>query len=251
MKYYINSNTDEGYYFHYISDIPCSMRTVKQINECLSTRNGLLTLFAGVLTCLYIIMLFSDQFHLLLSFRRPTILQYSTSDFSDNIARQDLHEDLTSYLPIDVVYTWVNGSDPILFEALNEVKRILAKPQNTTVANSSVHSDNNTNSSTAEPSITKDGNCILSNCVPFNVLVLSYREGIARAIRHSEVLHNMDSQEIDKVIETCQTAYTCPEVVTFVKMRNVQAVQAALSGNITYEGETVPAVGSYVTSEKV
>ena len=230
------------------------MRTfqqIKQIIDCLSTRNGLLAFFAGVLTCLYILMLFSDQFHLWPFFRRPTLLQYSTSDFSDNIATQDLHGDLTSYLPIDVVYTWVNGSDPKLIESLNEARRIINKPQNVTVTNSSVQSDNNTNSSAAEPSITQDGVCILSDCVPFNVLVLSYREGIARAIRRNEVLQNIDSQLIDKVIETCQTAYTCPEVVTFVKMANVQAVEAALSGNITYEGEVIPAVGSFVTSDKV
>ena len=224
---------------------------VKQINECISTRNGLLAFCAGVLTCLYILMLFSDQFHLWPFLRRPSLLRYSASDYSDNIAAQDLHEDLSPYLPIDVVYTWVNGSDPKLIESLKEVKRSLTKPENTTVANTTLLSENETNSSIAEPSIIQDGVCVLSNCVPFNVLVLSYRDGIARAIRRNEVLQNIDSQLIEKVIETCQTANTCPETVTFVKMKDVQTVETALSGNITYESETVPAVGAFVTTEKV
>ncbi|KAI6658944.1 N-acetylglucosamine-1-phosphotransferase subunits alpha/beta-like isoform X1 [Oopsacas minuta] len=225
---------------------------MKLTSECFSTRNGLLISLAGVLTCIFILMLFSDQFHLWPFFRRPTILQYSTSEFSDNIAARDLHEHLSSYLPIDVVYTWVNGSDPLLIQTLNEVKRNLREEQNTNVtleANLTKASMNTT--SKGFDILLPNKTCRLRHCVPFNVLVLSYREGLAPAIRGNEVFWNVDNLLVEKVIETCETINVCSEVVTFVKMSNIQAVEMALGDNITFEGEIVPAVGSFVTSEKV
>jgi hypothetical protein len=40
--------------------------------------------------------------------------------FSDNIVGKSLQSKLCQNIPIDVVYTWVNGSDPILLQGLQQ-----------------------------------------------------------------------------------------------------------------------------------
>jgi len=42
--------------------------------------------------------------------------------YHDNIASKSFQQKLCAELPIDVVYTWVNGSDPELIQQLNKVK---------------------------------------------------------------------------------------------------------------------------------
>ena len=47
--------------------------------------------------------------------------QFST--YRDNIGGRSFEKHFTVELPIDVVYTWVNGTDPILLRELNQLKR--------------------------------------------------------------------------------------------------------------------------------
>ena len=42
------------------------------------------------------------------------------NSYSDNIIGKSLRNQLCQNVPIDVVYTWVNGSDPLLLEQLQE-----------------------------------------------------------------------------------------------------------------------------------
>ncbi|XP_039301336.1 uncharacterized protein LOC111058881 [Nilaparvata lugens] len=48
------------------------------------------------------------------------------NQFMHNIGNQKLHSNLTQYLPIDVVYTWVNGSDPLFRTQLADYKKNLS-----------------------------------------------------------------------------------------------------------------------------
>lgn len=45
--------------------------------------------------------------------------------FHDNIAAKSFQTMISAPIPIDVVYTWVNGSDPILLSQLNSLKKNL------------------------------------------------------------------------------------------------------------------------------
>ena len=232
-----------------------ALHYLKEFRACISTRNGFLSLCTGVLTCLFVFTLFSDQLHLWPFFRRPTILQIPSSIYTDNLVQTDLSQELSSYLPIDVVYTWVNGSDPLLADQLKEVKSRLEKEKNSTLTNTTTtpNPNNSTTNNTDrfETFLDKNGTCTLSHCVPFNVLVVSYRPGLARAIRRREVMGRLEEDLIEKVIETCESTEVCPEAVTLVKMKTVRAVESALGGNITYNKQNVPATSSFVTSEKV
>jgi UDP-N-acetylglucosamine-lysosomal-enzyme len=44
------------------------------------------------------------------------------NSFSDNIVGKSLQSKLCQNVPIDVVYTWVNGSDPILLQQLQQYR---------------------------------------------------------------------------------------------------------------------------------
>ena len=216
-----------------------------------SSRNSLVTFLTGISIFLFLLILFSDQLHLWPFFRRPTVFKYFASDFSDNIAVRDLHGDLSSFLPIDVVYTWVNGSDPLLINRLSEIKRQLSIENDTSIGYNFSLIDTLNDRAQIDVSLSPNGSCILRDCVPFNVLVLSYREGLARALKNNEIFHTIPAERIEKVIQSCETVNVCPEVVTFVKMSDIQDVNVVLSENITFDGEVVPAVRSFVTSQKV
>ncbi|KAL0280655.1 UNVERIFIED_CONTAM: hypothetical protein PYX00_001881 [Menopon gallinae] len=45
------------------------------------------------------------------------------SSFSDNIVGKSFHQQLCQKVPIDVVYTWVNGSDPLFLKNLHSLKK--------------------------------------------------------------------------------------------------------------------------------
>lgn len=49
------------------------------------------------------------------------------NSFSDNIVGKSLQSKLCQNIPIDVVYTWVNGSDPILLQGLQQYHLHLQK----------------------------------------------------------------------------------------------------------------------------
>lgn len=40
--------------------------------------------------------------------------------FNDNILERSFQKQLCQHVPIDVVYTWVNGSDPVFLESLQK-----------------------------------------------------------------------------------------------------------------------------------
>ena len=44
------------------------------------------------------------------------------NDFSNNLAGVSLQSQLCQYLPIDAVYTYVNGSDPLFQDSLKHIK---------------------------------------------------------------------------------------------------------------------------------
>lgn len=66
--------------------------------------------------------------------RRPTRYSYCGSDYFDNIGHTDM-SDYLCYPVIDVVYTWVNGSDPKWLQEMSSYKRTWKEAQNEAVEN--------------------------------------------------------------------------------------------------------------------
>lgn len=90
----------------------------RQTYSCLSHRSGIYFAY----TCLVVIVISAIHFSQELIELTQNHYEARFSVYSDNIASKSFRAELSSNLPIDVVYTWVNGSDPKFIEALNTVK---------------------------------------------------------------------------------------------------------------------------------
>lgn len=105
----------------------------RQCYSLLSSRCGL-----ALFTCTIILLLISIiQFgEVLLEW---SIEQYEVqfSLYRDNIVGRSFEKQFTPELPIDVVYTWVNGSDPILLKQLEELKKE-EKPLNNSTSHDAI-----------------------------------------------------------------------------------------------------------------
>lgn len=60
-----------------------------------------------------------------------SIEQYEAqfSVYHDNIGGVSFEKHFTTELPVDVVYTWVNGTDPDLVRELTQLQREMARQQ--------------------------------------------------------------------------------------------------------------------------
>ncbi|XP_052260463.1 N-acetylglucosamine-1-phosphotransferase subunits alpha/beta-like isoform X1 [Dreissena polymorpha] len=126
----------------------------KQFYDVLSHRYGLLVLLVGA------IVIVVSAFHF-----GETVVEWSTekyasvfNSFSDNLAGKSYRERLCLPVPIDVVYTWVNGTDPQLIRNLKRVK---------------LEMQDQLNISRIHKSSSGEVKCVFSNCVRNNMVVLS------------------------------------------------------------------------------
>ncbi|XP_062515613.1 N-acetylglucosamine-1-phosphotransferase subunits alpha/beta-like [Corticium candelabrum] len=90
----------------------------RQLYTCLSSRNGYL-LCIGALVLVLVSGFQFGEVALVWSMN-----QYAAvfNSYHDNIAGKSFQDRLCAPIPIDIVYTWVNGTDPELLEELSKVK---------------------------------------------------------------------------------------------------------------------------------
>ncbi|XP_052801171.1 N-acetylglucosamine-1-phosphotransferase subunits alpha/beta-like isoform X2 [Mya arenaria] len=119
----------------------------KQIYDILSHRYGLFVIVIGL------ILIVTSAFHF-----GESVVEWSTekyasvfNSFSDNLAGKSYRERLCLPVPIDVVYTWVNGTDSLLIRRLQRVKLDMQDQLNSS----------------------REIKCVFSNCVRNNMVVLS------------------------------------------------------------------------------
>ncbi|KAK6972947.1 N-acetylglucosamine-1-phosphotransferase subunits alpha/beta, partial [Biomphalaria glabrata] len=100
----------------------------KKIYDIISHKYGILMLLAGA----FLITL--SAIHFGEAWLEWSHEKYEAvfNSFSDNIAGRSFRERLSAPLPIDVVYTWVNGTDPDLTRQLELVKISLEEELNVT-----------------------------------------------------------------------------------------------------------------------
>ncbi|CAI9566853.1 unnamed protein product, partial [Staurois parvus] len=97
----------------------------RQTYTCLSHRYGLYLCFGGMVLMIVSALQFGevvlewsrDQYHVLFD------------TYRDNIAGKSFQNRLCLPMPIDVVYTWVNGSDPELVKQLRDVREQMEEEQ--------------------------------------------------------------------------------------------------------------------------
>ncbi|XP_024140641.1 N-acetylglucosamine-1-phosphotransferase subunits alpha/beta [Oryzias melastigma] len=136
----------------------------RQTYTCLSHRYGLYLCFGGLVLMIVSAFQFGevvvewsrDQYHVLFD------------SYRDNVGGKSFQSRLCLPMPIDVVYTWVNGTDSGLLKELKEVKEQLAEEQRALRE----RLGKNTNNTTEVPKDSVKPECLLSHCVTAPMLAL-------------------------------------------------------------------------------
>ena len=129
----------------------CGKLIQKRLLSLLSDRNTFLAVLGGSLLLFVSFLSFGEAWLQWSSDKYAAIF----NSFSDNLAGRSLQKRLCQHVPIDVVYTWVNGSDPLLLDGLKHVKERLRK-----------------HSSSSSRSFVK---CPYENCVPSHYFITDHQ----------------------------------------------------------------------------
>ncbi|XP_058481469.1 N-acetylglucosamine-1-phosphotransferase subunits alpha/beta [Solea solea] len=136
----------------------------RQTYTCLSHRYGLYLCFGGIVLMIVSAFQFGevvvewsrDQYHVLFD------------SYRDNVGGKSFQSRLCLPMPIDVVYTWVNGTDVALLKELKTVKEQLEEEQRALRE----RLGRNASDTTDVPKDSVKPECLLSHCVVAPLLVL-------------------------------------------------------------------------------
>ena len=148
--------------------------------SCLSTGSGIWFCLGGLI----ILAISAFQFGELLLEWSMQKYNVAFSTAHDNIAGKAFQSRLCLPGPIDVVYTWVNGSDPYLISELDFVKSDLMSRLNLTKLNNDGGSNSASKPGSKQRSNSEkqfqwknDFECPFPNCIPFNAIAVSGLKG--------------------------------------------------------------------------
>lgn len=136
----------------------------RQTYTCLSHRYGLYICFGGIVLMIVsafqfgeVVMEWSrDQYHVLFD------------SYRDNVGGKSYQSRLCLPMPIDVVYTWVNGTDTALIKELKTVKERLKQEQKELRE----RLGKNTTDTSEIPKDSVKPECLLSHCIMAPILAL-------------------------------------------------------------------------------
>ncbi|XP_029017081.1 N-acetylglucosamine-1-phosphotransferase subunits alpha/beta [Betta splendens] len=136
----------------------------RQTYTCLSHRYGLYLCFGGIVLMIVSAFQFGevvvewsrDQYHVLFD------------SYRDNVGGKSFQSRLCLPMPIDVVYTWVNGTDTALLKELKAVKEQLIEEQKALRE----RLGKNASETTEVPKDSAKPECLLSHCIVAPMLAL-------------------------------------------------------------------------------
>eukprot|EP00064_Thunnus_orientalis_P017850 superscaffoldBa00003910_g17936 len=136
----------------------------RQTYTCLSHRYGLYLCFGGLVLMIVSAFQFGevvvewsrDQYHVLFD------------SYRDNVGGKSFQSRLCLPMPIDVVYTWVNGTDMALLKELKAVKEQLEEEQKALRE----RLGKNASETTEVPKDSVKPECLLSHCIIAPMLAL-------------------------------------------------------------------------------
>ncbi|XP_047245419.1 N-acetylglucosamine-1-phosphotransferase subunits alpha/beta isoform X1 [Girardinichthys multiradiatus] len=136
----------------------------RQTYTCLSHRYGLYLCFGGLVLMIVSAFQFGevvvewsrDQYHVLFD------------SYRDNVGGKSFQNRLCLPMPIDVVYTWVNGTDVALLKELKVVKEQLEEEQKALRE----QLGKNASDTTEAPKDSDKSECLLSHCIVAPMLAL-------------------------------------------------------------------------------
>jgi UDP-N-acetylglucosamine-lysosomal-enzyme len=145
-------------------------------------------------------------------------------------------------LPIDVVYTWVNGTDPILLRELNQLKREMRqKLEKEKLANQKKNG-------TADDQQKADiFNCPFANCVPWRTLVVS-SDGHEN-YTHEDLAAWSNCMSTSLSFDRAESPHS-KESAFFLRFKEENDVSICLElGLVDEEGAPVQCTRGYLTSD--
>ncbi|XP_028409646.1 N-acetylglucosamine-1-phosphotransferase subunits alpha/beta-like [Dendronephthya gigantea] len=221
----------------------------RQTYTFLSSRHGMLLCFLAFLLGFVSVLQFGE---VVLEW---SVVRYQKTLFPyvDNILHKSFQDRLCLPLPIDVVYTWVNGTDPRLLKQLARLKAEMEERLNDSILNEGYENvqDKPTNKqilSKAEKA-PLDG-CPYKNCVALNTIILKVHSLIKIA----------DLRKVDPVFQEASSIYNVSlksglksdsknARLTVVKFPNIDSLNRAVDRSYTINGEKVVAQRAYLTSQ--
>ncbi|XP_067931267.1 N-acetylglucosamine-1-phosphotransferase subunits alpha/beta-like [Watersipora subatra] len=200
----------------------------RKVYDTVSSKNGILTVFVGF------ILLGCSAFYF-----GEAIVEWSSekyavvfNSFSDNLLGKSYRTRLCLPVPIDVVYTWVNGTDPAM---LSELRRTKADLDEHTEANS-----------TEAPNKSEDKGCHYANCVkqamaifPTSLPTDVTRESLERKSLHFQSLVRLETVSSDDL----RANFTLAHFLT------KEDVAQAVNKSVKIGGRSYRAVQAYYTSD--
>jgi len=142
-------------------------RLQRQSFDLLSQRHGLLIIFVAMVVIFVTLVNFGESLATWSADKYAAVV----NSFSDNVADLSFRGRLCLPIPIDIVYTWVNGSDPRLLKELHSYKEAVLNNMKTV---------QNTTDVTV---------CKYDNCVFANGIVVEPTVPLAISLKHLGLLY--------------------------------------------------------------
>jgi UDP-N-acetylglucosamine-lysosomal-enzyme len=206
-------------------------RFQKRSFDLLSHRYGVLVIVLSVVVITVAVVQFGE-----------TLVQWSSekyavvfNSFSDNVASRSFRTRLCLPVPIDIVYTWVNGSDPRLLDDLRAYQRALTNELQTT--------DNET-----VATATTTAKCHFESCVLAAGVVIDPPVPAAIGLKQFAVLYPSFGRA--RQLQTLKDL-TTNHNVSVVLFNQVDDAEAAVSAaGVVIDGRTASIRQLYYTTDK-
>lgn len=229
----------------------------RQTYSCLSTRYGIILCFGGILLLLISAFQFGE-----------VVLEWSMQKYSlnfnvyhDNVVGKSFQDRLCLPIPIDVVYTWVNGSDPKLISQLQKLRLELEAQENRTRNNIFRNgSDVRDSEKLLKKSIISNAkkrkrnqdvrsvfDCSFVNCVPGRILVLGNvlkQRGVT--LKEAQSLHSsfkLVSEVRNSTLEGPEKEY-----INILYFPNADTTRNAMQESIKWNGQSIDSFQGYFTT---
>ena len=221
----------------------------RQTYTFLSSRHGMLLCFAALLFGFVSIIQFGEVA------LEWSVVRYQKTLFPyvDNILHKSFQNRLCLPLPIDIVYTWVNGTDPRLLKQLAMLKAEMEQGLNETISTEKYEKTQQsitTGTTTTNKAKKSQANgCPYENCVALNTLILKV---------HS-VIKIAELKKVDPVFQEANNIYNVSLKsdskskskgrLTVVKFPDEKSLKQAVDRSFNINGEKVVTQRAYYTSQ--
>jgi len=200
-------------------------RLQRQSFDLLAQRHGLLIIFVAVVVLFVTLVNFGESLTTWSAEKYAAVV----NSFSDNVVGQSYRRRLCLPIPIDIVYTWVNGSDPRMLLELHSYKERMLIDVKTA------------------PDTTETLVCKYDNCVFANGIVVEPPVPLTISLRHLGLLYpsfknaNAMMQNVDPI-----TGHN----VSLVLFKSEDSAEASLKQTVIIQDKAAVIRRLFYTTEK-